>query len=135
MTYLMSFLIRYQLLGRRNFLHSRGGPQQCRGLQCDGCRAPASPEAVRGLQTLLSKYQLLSDAGAEANEAEGSDTDLALLNARVALRGCERALLLMTKTLDGTGVTGQAVLLRNEPGVSVRECENLCVRLIASECV
>jgi hypothetical protein len=82
-------------------------------------------EVVRGLQTLLSRYQLLSDAGAEANEAEGSDTDLALLNARVALRGCERALLLMTKRLDGTGETGQAVLLRNEPGVSVRECEDL----------
>jgi hypothetical protein len=43
----------------------------------------------------------------------------------VALRGCERALLLMTKRLDGTGETGQAVLLRNEPGVSVRECEDL----------
>ena len=43
----------FQLLGRKNFLHSQGGPQTCRGLQCDGCRAPTHLDVVDGLSTCL----------------------------------------------------------------------------------
>lgn len=98
----------YQLLGRVDFLASRGGPQQCRGLQCDGCRAATSLSVVQSLKTLLQRHQLLSDAGAEANE--GSETDLALLNTVVALRGCERAELLITRHVDESEATGQVHL-------------------------
>ena len=116
----------YQLLGRRNFLHSRGGLQQCRGLQCDGCRAPTQIAVVLSVKSALMKHVLMSDEGAEMNDDnDGRTADLALLNTRVALRGCERAEMLMTTTIEGGRETAQSVLLRNEPGVSVRLCDGL----------
>lgn len=115
----------YQLLGRKNFLHSRGGPQTCRGLQCDGCRAPTPLDVVQKLSSLLEHHRLLSDAGAETNEADGAETDLALLNTAVALRGCACAKTLITRCVEGSEQTGQHVLLRNEAGLSVRLCDGL----------
>ena len=87
----------YQLLGRKNFLHSRGGPQTCRGLQCDGCRTPTPLPVVQGLKTVLAQHRLLSDEGAEANAAEGAETDLTLLNSAVALVGCQTAETLISQ--------------------------------------
>jgi len=117
----------YQLLGRKNFLHSRGGPQTCRGLQCDGCRRQTPLNVVLNLKSELAQHRLLSDEGAEANEADGAETDLALLNSAVALKGCETAEALITREVEGNGETGQKVLLRNEAGVSVRLCDGLVV--------
>ena len=58
-------------------------------------------------------------------QADDVETNLELLNAKVALRGCARAEGLITRTVDGGGATGQQVLLRNEAGLSVRLCDGL----------
>ena len=106
----------YQLFGRRNWLHSGGGPQSCRGLQCDGCRSMTPLTAVSALQEVLLQARLLSDGGAEVNAGNGTQADYGLLNTKVALLGLEKASLLMRTKVDGSDQTAQQVLLRIGPG-------------------